>query len=95
MKRSVTEIKNDRTWTIQFESGPGQLTKYTLNSGQYKFKPSGAGVGLFQTQDTPEVASSLRSAASAPVPNPPEAPTPAPDLEATVIPSRPPLKTTR
>jgi hypothetical protein len=81
---------NDRKWTIQFESAPGQVTAYTLESARYKFKPSETGLGLFQTQDTPEVAQP--GLPPAPIPNPPEAQ--APEGEATVIPSRPPLKTT-
>ncbi len=79
---------NDRKWTIQFESAPGQVTTYTLESARYKFKSTTTGLGLFQTQDMPEVAQP--GLPPAPIPNPPEAPAP----EATVIPSRPALKTT-
>lgn len=96
-KQSLT---NDRTWTIQYEGTPGQVTSYSLVAAKYKFKPTDTGVGLFQTQDTPE--STLTQGApglppapqpdTTPVPNPPEAPIP--DLDATVIPSRPSLKTT-
>jgi hypothetical protein len=84
------KFKNDRTWTIEFESSPGRFSQYTLSSTRYKFKPSDAGLGLFQTQDVPE---------SVPAPIPaapiPEAPTPAePTAEETVIPQRPALKAT-
>ncbi len=79
---------NDRKWTIQFESAPGQVATYTLESARYKFKPTTAGLGLFQTQDSPGVAQP--GLPLAPTPNPPEAPAPA----ATVIPSRPALKST-
>ena len=79
---------NDRQWTVQFESAPGQVTTYTLESAHYKFKATTTGLGLFQTQDSPEVAQP--GLPPAPIPEPPEAPAP----EATVIPSRPALKTT-
>lgn len=61
---------NDRTWTIQFESTPGQMVTYTLTSNRYKFKSGGTGVGLFQTQDLPEVVQP--GLPPAPLPNPPE-----------------------
>jgi hypothetical protein len=83
-KQSLT---NDRTWTVQFEATPDQVTTYTLKSARYKFKATESGLGLFQTQDSPEVAQP-RGLPPAPVPSPPE-----PDSEATVIPSRPALKT--
>lgn len=79
---------NDRQWTVQFESAPGQVTTYTLEAAHYKFKATTTGLGLFQTQDSPEVAQP--GLPPAPIPEPPEAPAP----EATVIPSRPALKTT-
>lgn len=82
-KQSLT---NDRTWSVQFESAPGQVTTYTLKSARYKFKSTQTGLGLFQTQDNPEVAQPSGLPA-APVPSPP-----APDPETTVIPSRPALK---
>lgn len=61
---------NDRTWTIQFESAPGRTTTYTLSADRYKFTTSETGVGLFQTQDLPEVAQP--GLPPAPIPNPPE-----------------------
>lgn len=91
-KQSLT---NDRTWTIQFESTPGQVTTYSLVAAKYKFKPTENGIGLFQTQDAPEstLPQGLPPAPDlTPTPNPPEAPIP--DLDATVIPSRPALKAT-
>ena len=63
------KFTNDRTWTIEFESSPGRVSQYTLTSSRYKFKPSDAGLGLFQTQDLPESAQGLPAA---PIPSPPE-----------------------
>lgn len=80
---------NDRTWTVQYESLPGQVVTYTLHSVHYKFKQSESGLSLFKTQDTPE--STQFGLPPAPTPNPPEAAIP--DLNGTVIPTRPPLKT--
>ena len=79
---------NDRTWTIEFESSPGRVAQYTLISSRYKFKPSDAGLGLFQTQDLPESASPGLPAA--PIPNPPEPS--ASIFEGDVVPPRPILK---
>lgn len=64
------KFTNDRTWTIEFESSPGRVSQYTLTSSRYKFKPSDAGLGLFQTQDLPE--SAPQGLPAAPIPNPPE-----------------------
>lgn len=80
------QFVNDRAWTIQFETVPGQVATYSLKTGRYKFKSTPAGLALVQTQDTPEAIEP--GLPPAPVPNPPE-----PDIEATVIPSRPALKT--
>ena len=72
-------LTNDRVWTIQFESSPGQLATYTLSSSRYKFKPTDGGTGLFETQDTPEVVQPglppTPGLPPAPIPNPPEVPT--------------------
>ena len=84
------KFTNDRTWTIEFESSPGRVSQYTLTSSRYKFKPSDAGLGLFQTQDLPESASPGLPAA--PIPNPPEPS--AANTEGSVVPPRPTLKTT-
>ncbi|MEK6260804.1 MAG: hypothetical protein AABP62_19565 [Planctomycetota bacterium] len=81
------KFANDRPWTIEFESSPGRVSQYTLTSSRYKFKPSDAGLGLFQTQDLPE--SAPRGLPAAPIPNPPE-----PSAEDSVVPPRPTLKTT-
>ncbi len=81
------KFTNDRTWTIEFESSPGRVAQYTLISSRYKFKPSDAGLGLFQTQDLPE--SARQTLPAAPIPNPPE-----PSAEGDVVPPRPTLKTT-
>jgi hypothetical protein len=94
-------IVNDRQWTIQYEASPGTISTYTLVTARYKFKQTEAGVGLFQTQDTPEEAQAAGLPA-APTPDPPESSIlrgpipqpPTPDLDGTVIPSRPALKTT-
>lgn len=80
------QFVNDRSWTIQFETAPGQVATYSLKTGRYKFKSTPAGLALVQTQDTPEAVEP--GLPPAPIPNPPE-----PDAEATVIPSRPALKT--
>lgn len=80
------QFVNDRPWTIQFEPAPGQVATYSLKTGRYKFKSTPAGLALVQTQDTPEALEP--GLPPAPIPNPPE-----PDAEATVIPSRPALKT--
>ncbi len=61
---------NDRTWTIQFESAPGQTSTYTLSADRYKFTSTESAVGLFQTQDLPEV--TQPGLPPAPIPNPPE-----------------------
>lgn len=79
------KFTNDRTWTIQFESAPGQVATYTLNSAKYKFKTGETGIALYETQDAPQAGPS--GLPPAPVPEPPEVGT-------TVIPSRPALKTT-
>ena len=81
------KFKNDRTWTIEFESSPGSVSQYTLTSSRYKFKPSDEGLGLFQTQDLPE--SAPQGLPAAPIPNPPE-----PSAGDSVVPPRPTLKTT-
>lgn len=61
---------NDRVWTIEFApTNNGQVAlRYTLLSARYKFKTSGSGMGLFQTQDMPPVAT---TPVPNPVPNPP------------------------
>ena len=69
------KFKNDRTWTVEFESSPGRFAQYTLTSSRYKFKPSDTGLGLFQTQDLPE--SAPQAIPAAPIP---DAPAPAPAL---------------
>ena len=84
------KFTNDRTWTIEFESSPGRVTQYTLTSSRYKFKPSDAGLGLFQTQDLPE--SAPQGLPAAPIPNPPEPA--AANSDGTVVPPRPTLKAT-
>ena len=69
---------NDRTWTIDFNAGNGQTIKYTLTTGRFKFKPTNSGVGLFSTQDTPEVAAPVpESVASDSTQSPTPAPKPA------------------
>ena len=82
------KFTNDRTWTIEFESSPGRGAQYTLTSSRYKFKPSDAGLGLFQTQDLPE--SAPQGLPAAPIPNPPEPS--ASIFEGDVVPPRPTLK---
>ena len=77
------KFTNDRNWKIQFESSPGQVATYTLNSTRYKFKATEGATALYETQDLPEETRSTLP--PAPVPEPPE--------PGTVIPSRPPLKT--
>ena len=70
---SVQRFTNDRQWTIEFpftSNGPASL-RYTLVTGSYKFKPSGSGMGLFQTQDSPD-APTPETLAPAPIPNPPK-----------------------
>lgn len=81
------QFVHDRSWTIQYEASPGQIATYSLKTGRYKFKSTPAGLALVQTQDTPE-ATADPGLPPAPIPNPPE-----PDAEATIIPSRPALKT--
>lgn len=80
------KFRNDRTWTIEFESSPGRVMQYTLTSSRYKFKPSDAGLGLYQTQDLPET--TLQGVPAAPIPDPP-----VPSTEGSVVPTRPTLKT--
>lgn len=62
-------ITNDRRLTIEFPpTSGGQIAlRYTLLTGRYKFKPSGTGMGLFQTQDAVPTA----QVAPPPVPQPP------------------------
>ena len=84
------KFTNDRTWMIEFESSPGRVSQYTLTSSRYKFKPSDAGLGLFQTQDLPE--SAPQTLPAAPIPNPPEPS--AANSGGSVVPPRPTLKTT-
>lgn len=83
-------FKNDRTWTIAFESQPGQVTTYTLVSSRYKFKSNQESIGLFQTQDLPEsVGQSVSPQPAPPIPQPP-----IPDSDGDVVPPRiPSLKT--
>ncbi len=78
------KFKNDRTWTVEFESSPGRFSQYTLTSSRYKFKPSDTGLGLFQTQDLPE--SIPQAIPAAPIP---DAPAPA-IFEGDVVPPRQP-----
>ena len=50
----LQKLVNDRVWTIEFAPTAGQIAlRYTLVSARFKFKPSGTGIGLFQTQDLP------------------------------------------
>ena len=84
------KFTNDRTWTIEFESSPGRVSQYTLTSSRYKFKPSDARLGLYQSQDLPEPAP--RGLPAAPLPMPPESFTE--DKAGSVVPPRPLLKTT-
>ncbi len=84
------KFTNDRTWMIEYESAPGQVTKYTLASGRYKFKPTAVGIGLYLTQDLPDTAQPTLP--QAPVPSPPE---PSASGSETIVPPRvPALKTT-
>ncbi len=53
---SLQKFANDRTWTIEVNLGNGQSTRYTLHTGRFKFKQSETGMGLFSTQESPEVA---------------------------------------
>ena len=72
---SVQRFTNDRQWTVEFPaSSDGAMSlRYTLTTGNYKFKPSGNGLGLFQTQDMPDApAPSPGPLAPAPVPDPPK-----------------------
>lgn len=89
---TMQRLRNDRVWNLALNSGTGQLIRYTLPSGAYKFKPTGFGIsmGLFATQDWPGISSD--AAPTAPVPNPPglnpSAPTvPAPTLPAPTVPA--------
>lgn len=80
------KFKNDRTWTVEFESSSGRFAQYTLTSSRYKFKPTDAGLGLYQTQDLPETAP--QAIPAAPIP---DAPTPsAAVFEGDVVPPRTP-----
>ena len=61
-------LTNDRRWTIEFApTSGGQIAlRYSLLTGRYKFKPSGSGMGLFETQDMPTAQTT-----TPPTPNPP------------------------
>ena len=75
---TVQKFTNDRTWTIEASLGSGVLTKYTLATGNYKFKQTETGMSLYTTQDTPEAPPATANAAgdsAAEVP----APAPMPD----------------
>lgn len=64
-------LVNDRLWTIEFPpTANGQIAlRYSLISARYKFKASGTGMGLFQTQD--DVPTAVAVPVQPPVPNPP------------------------
>ncbi len=69
---SVQRFTNDRLWTIEFPSNGTASLRYTLVAGRYKFKPSGSGMGLFQTQDSPDTpVQAPATLGPAPIPNPP------------------------
>ena len=75
---TVQKFTNDRTWTIEASLGSGVVTKYTLATGNYKFKQTESGMSLYTTQDTPEAPPATANAAgdsAAEVP----APAPMPD----------------
>lgn len=49
------KFTNDRRWIVEFDQGAGRgLTKYTLNSGHFKFKQTPAGWDFVQTLTPPE-----------------------------------------
>jgi len=50
-------LKNDRVWKVEVNSGTGQVMRYTLAPGAYKFRSTGLSMsmGLFATQDRPEL----------------------------------------
>eukprot|EP00475_Leptophrys_vorax_P009035 TRINITY_DN15932_c1_g2_i2.p1 TRINITY_DN15932_c1_g2~~TRINITY_DN15932_c1_g2_i2.p1 ORF type:complete len:231 (+),score=2.79 TRINITY_DN15932_c1_g2_i2:112-804(+) len=64
-------LVNDRLWTIEFPpTANAQVAlRYSLVSARYKFKASGTGMGLFQTQD--DAPAAVAAPILPPVPNPP------------------------
>lgn len=72
---TVQKFTNDRTWTIEVSLGSGVLTKYTLATGNYKFKETESGMNLYTTEDSPETPlatanASPDEAADVPAPSP-------------------------
>lgn len=70
---TVQKFTNDRTWTIETRLGSGQVTRYTLATGRYKFKETETGMNLYTTEDSPETpvaAPADDSAAEVPAPSP-------------------------
>ncbi len=50
------KFANDRRWIIEFDQGAGRgQTKYTLNSGTFKFKQTSAGWDFVQTVEKPKL----------------------------------------
>lgn len=65
----VQTFPNDRTWTIDMDTGTGQHLRYTLESRRYKFKLTQAGMGVFSTLDQP-AGSGVAPANVSPAPSP-------------------------
>jgi hypothetical protein len=84
---TMQKFTNDRAWVIDVNPGTGQNAKFTLSTGNFKFKQSDKGMGLFTTKDLPEAPAPVPDPVPAPVPDP--LPEPDSDEASEVIP--PPL----
>lgn len=88
----VHTFSNDRTWTIEYVgSESGDVSRYVLSPGRYKFKRQDGVVGLFATRDVPgaDMVVPVQPQGSVPVPEPPSVLTPPVriDTAAGIVPS--------
>ena len=75
----IHTFANDRTWTIEYVgSETGEVSRYTLSPGRYKFKRQDGVVGLFATRDVPgaDMVVPAQPQGPPPVPQPPSVLTP-------------------
>lgn len=73
---TLQRFRNDRSWVIEINDGTGQVLKYALTTGTYKFKQSNSTFGLYTSDDKPD--------GSAPAVNPPETVPPKPSGDTAV-----------
>ena len=75
---TLQKFANDRVWTIETNI-KGQVVKYNLSAGRYKFSQNGSVMNLYTTKEHPEAASAPPSSPTPPAPDPAsETPAPAP-----------------